>query len=234
MADRPCPLSSVSGRIVPETLAPDPVTRSSVLFRHVAHAWTLGAVPQRLAPASATAADLARFFEAVAAAEPNVILAPYLGVWDASGRPVYTYDLFTLDAFPGTRTVAPSLGVSVYTDAYADGALAEDFVPRRHGDVVQIVVGRELARERDLQGRAPEEADQWVYEGLHDYAGHTVPWHRVRVLGSAFERADLLAAAGLPLAALLDALRLRSPEADHAARAAAFPDLDRLHALLAP
>ena len=207
---------------------------ASDFFRHVAQAWTHGAQPERLAPAGPAAADLARFFEAVATAGPDVVLAPYLGVWDAAGRPVYAYDLLTLGAYPGMRTVAPSLCVAVFRDPYDGSALREDFVPRRHGDAVQIVVGREIAREPDVRGHAPQEEDQWIYEGLHDYAGHTLPWHRVHVLGSVFERPDLLTAAGISLPALLKSLQLPSPEADHAVRAAASPDCDRLHALVAP
>lgn len=182
-----------------------------------------------LEPAGLTPSDLVRSF--VAVAEPAVVLAPYLGVWDAFGQAVYAYDLLALDPFPGMQTTAGSLGVAAFDDPYGDEAMGADFAQRRHGDVVQIVVGREVALVPDL-ACAPAEHDQWFYDGLHDYAGHTIPWHRVRRLGSAFERADLLAAAGLSLAVLLEALRLLSPESSHAVRAASSPDRGLLHALL--
>ncbi len=173
------------------------------------------------------AVDHADFFARVAAAEPEVVYMPYLGVWDRAGRPVYAYDLLAYeDEVPvaGGEVVAnPRVyGIALYDPQVGEGCGA-DYVRRHHYDVEQVteaegVVAVPTGTLDDLDVvPEPVERRAWpvrFWEGVHAREGGTVAWERVEVVGTLFEDVEQVAAWGLdlPLPEVLRRLRLPAPE----------------------
>lgn len=176
----------------------------------------------RMAYPGPEAADHARFFAAVAAAEPHAVFMPYLGVWDRTGRPVFAYDLLAYDdeVPPGAEVVANPrvFGVALY-DPRAEPGRGADYVRRLHYDVEQVTEGEAVVHAVRHGGEAPRTVERraWpvrFWEGVHEREGGAVAWDRVEVVGTLFEHPGLLADWGLPydLAEVLRRLRLRGSE----------------------
>src|SRR5690606_37788562 len=143
-----------------------------------------------------TPAELAAFFQTVAAADAALDLS-YLGVWDRHGAPVYAGDLLVYHDEPPTGTVEvlqnpPVLGLARY-DEPDPAHRAADFVPRRHADVHQLTEARmAVLLETDGRGHT-RRFERWTrsvrfYRDEHGYDGGEVLWPRIAAPGNPVEQ----------------------------------------------